>query len=317
MARKSNPVADLVESAPLPEQQITASQNLMVRVEQEFTAEAREATYLIGQRIGRRQVFDSLIKLLSVTDIQDLSRIKESKQYKGFQHVGADGRLVTITGWDDYCSLVESRSRETIDVEILNLERLGPECFEVLRAAGIGAGRMRNLRGLPQDELTALMAAAKDADKETVLDLAEELIVKQKLDKQKLQDELQEARANLDAKEQRITKLSDDLNKEHEKLSKAQRKWKSATPDERQQILQHAVMDAEAAIVADLGNSKNGLRAAVLALANHCAEEGLECSEFLSDTFSRLLKSVRMVRDDEDMPISGGVPIKNDLGEVA
>lgn len=315
MPRKPNPVAEVVESAQLPEAQITASQNLMARVEQEFTAEAREATYLIGQRIGRRQVFDSLIKLLSVTDIQDLSRIKESKQYKGFQHVGADGRLVTITGWDDYCSLVESRSRETIDVEILNLERLGPECFEVLRAAGIGAGRMRNLRGLPQDELTALMAAAENADKETVLDLAEELIVKQKLDKQKLQDELQEARADADAKDQRITKLSDDLNMEHEKLAKAQRKWKSATPDERQQILQAAVMNAEAAIIADLGNTKNGLLASVMALADHCDQESLPCYDFLGDTFGRLLNAVRMVRDDERLSVN--VPIVNDKGEDA
>lgn len=315
MPRKPNHVAELVDSAPLPEQQITASQNLMARVEQEFTAEAREATYLIGQRIGRRQVFDSLIKLLSVTDIQDLSRIKESKQYKGFQHVGTDGRLVTITGWYDYCSLVESRSRETIDVEILNLERLGPECFEVLRAAGIGAGRMRNLRGLPQDELTALMAAAKDADKETVLDLAEELIVKQKLDKQKLQDELQEARADLDAKEQRITKLSDDLNKEHEKLAKAQRKWKSATPDERLQILQHSVTDAETAIVAMLGTAKDGLRNAVMALADHCDENSIDNTAFLGDVFGRLLNSVRAVRDDEQ--IATHIPIVSDAGEDA
>ena len=315
MTRKSNPVAELVESAPLPEQQITASQNLMARVEQEFSDDTRRATLLIGQRIGRRQVFEGLSKLLTVSDIQDLARIKNSKEYKGYMHYAVDGNCSPITTWAEYCPLVEGRSRETIDVEILNLERLGPECFEMLRAAGIGAGRMRDMRGLPSDELTTLMEAAKGADKETVLDLAEELIVKQKLDKQKLQDELQEARANLDAKDQRITKLSDDLNNEHEKLSKAQRKWKSATPDERQQILQHAVMDAEAAIVADLGSRKNGLRAAAQALTVHCHEEGLECSDFLSELFRRLLNSVRMVRDDNEMAVN--IRILGDIGEEA
>jgi flagellar motility protein MotE (MotC chaperone) len=312
--RKPNPPTEVVESAQLPVQQINDAQNLMARVEQEFSAQEREATMLAGQRIGRRQAFEGLIKLLTVTDIQDLSRIKETKQYKGLRISDPDGKLVTVTSWSDYCRLVEGRSQEAIDLDIKNLDRLGPECFETLRVAGIGAGRMRDLRGLPSDELTALVEAAKDADKETVLDLAEELIVKQKLDKQKLQDELQEARADLEAKEQRITKLSDDLNKEHEKLSKAQRKWKSATPDERQKILQHAVADAEAAIIADLGNAKNGLRAAVIALAEHCHEEGLECGEFLGDTFGRLLNAVRMVRDDER---AGVVPIVHDQGEDA
>lgn len=315
MARKSNPVTELVDSAPLPEQQITASQNLMARVEQEFSDDTRRATLLIGQRIGRRQIFEGLSKLLTVSDIQDLARIKKSKEYKGYLHYGADGNCSPITTWAEYCPLVEGRSRETIDVEILNLERLGPECFEMLRVAGIGAGRMRDLHGLPSDELTTLMEAAKGADKETVLDLAEELIVKQKLDKQKLQDELQEARADLDAKEQRITKLSDDLNKEHEKLAKAQRKWKSATPDERLQILQHSVTDAETAIVAMLGTAKDGLRNAVMALADHCDENSIDNTAFLGDVFGRLLNSVRAVRDDEQ--IATHIPIVSDAGEDA
>jgi hypothetical protein len=175
----------------------------------------------------------------------------------------------------------------------------------LIQAAG-SQSKLIELLSLPEDQFTELAGQGATGD----LDLSnvENMTVSE------LRAAVREARADLDAKEQRITKLSDDLNKEHEKLSKAQRKWKSATPDERQKILQHAVADAEAAIIADLGNAKNGLRAAVIALAEHCHEEGLECGEFLGDTFGRLLNAVRMVRDDER---AGVVPIVHDQGEDA
>jgi hypothetical protein len=175
----------------------------------------------------------------------------------------------------------------------------------LISAAG-NQSKLIELLSLPEDQFKQLAEHGETGD----LDLndVEQMTVAE------LRAAVREARADIDAKDQRINKLSDDLNKEHEKLSKAQRRWKSATADERQQILQSSVMAAEAAIIADLGNDKNGMRAAVLALAEHCHEEGLDCSEFLGDTFGRLLNAVRMVRDDER---AGVVPIVNDQGEDA
>ena len=175
----------------------------------------------------------------------------------------------------------------------------------LIEASG-SQGKLIELLSLPEDQFTELVERGTTG--ELALDDVESMT------RDELRAAVREARADIDAKDQRINKLSDDLNKEHEKLSKAQRRWKSATADERQKILQHAVMEAEAAIIADLGNDKNGMRAAVLALAEHCHEEGLDCSEFLGDTFGRLLNAVRMVRDDER---AGVVPIVNDQGEDA
>lgn len=176
----------------------------------------------------------------------------------------------------------------------------------LISAAG-NQSKLIELLSLPEDQFKQLAEHGETGD----LDLndVEQMTVAE------LRAAVREARADIDAKDQRINKLSDDLNKEHEKLSKAQRRWKTATPDERQKILQHAVTDAEASIMADLGSAKNGLRAAVLALAEHCHEEGLECSEFLGDMFGRLLNGVRMVRDDESLAVS--IPIISDAGEDA
>lgn len=123
---------------------------------------------------------------------------------------------------------------------------------------------------------------------------------------------VREARADIEAKDQRITQLSENLNKEHEKTAKAQRKWKQATPDEQQLMLEHAVTDAEAAIIADLGSAKNGLLAAVVALGDHCDENNLDCTAFLGDVFGRLLNAVRTVRDHNLVPVS--IPLVHDAG---
>ena len=84
------------------------------------------------------------------------------------------------------------------------------------------------------------------------------------------------------------------------------------TPDEQQLMLEHAVTDAEAAILADLGSAKNGLLAAVVALGEHCDENNLDCTAFLGDVFGRLLNAVRTVRDHNLVPVA--IPLVHDAG---
>lgn len=160
------------------------------------------------------------------------------------------------------------------------------------------------LLSLPEEQFAELATTGQTGDL-TVDDVAQ-------LSVRELRAAVRELRANSEAKDQRITKLSDDLNKEHEKLAKSQRKWKAASPDERQTILEHAVTDAEAAVKAMLGTSKDGLRAAVLGLATHCQENDLDCAEFLGDVFGRLLNTVRTIRDDDDIAAAVEVPVVSD-----
>ncbi|MGH8037028.1 MAG: hypothetical protein ACREPD_04730 [Stenotrophomonas sp.] len=164
--------------------------------------------------------------------------------------------------------------------------------------------KLIELLSLPDDQFVEL--AETGATGGLDLDEVEEMT------RDELRKAVREARADLEAKDQRISKLSDDLNKEHEKTIKAQRKWKSASPDEQQLQLQHAVTDAEATIVAELGASKSGLRGAVIALADHCDQNNLDCDAFLGDVFARLLDGVRKVRDDGQ--IAARIPILRDLG---
>lgn len=174
----------------------------------------------------------------------------------------------------------------------------------LLEAAGTQS-KLIELLSLPEDEFVDL--AEKGRSGNLQLDDIESMT------RDELRAAVREARADLEAKDQRINKLSDDLNKEHEKLAKAQRKWKAATPDERQKILQDAVTQAEMTIVAQLGGAKDGLRAAVNALIEHTVGTDLDSQEFLGDVFGRLLNAVRGVRDDERYAIA--IPIVSDIGE--
>lgn len=173
----------------------------------------------------------------------------------------------------------------------------------LIQAAG-NQSKLIELLSLPEDQFAEL--ADKGATGDIDLNDVEQMTVAE------LRAAVREARADIEAKDQRINKLSDDLNKEHEKLSKAQRKWKSATPDERQVTLVAAVTAAELAILAQLGTAKDGLRGAVAALADHCSEHGLDCEEFLGDVFGRLLNGIRSTRDDD---YAVAIPIVSDAGE--
>ncbi|HGM7091483.1 TPA: DUF3102 domain-containing protein [Stenotrophomonas maltophilia] len=125
---------------------------------------------------------------------------------------------------------------------------------------------------------------------------------------------IRDARADLDAKDQRINKLSDDLNKESEKTLKAQQRWKAATADEKLVTLKQSVTEAEQNVLAAIGSEGSGLRASFQALADFACDNHVEedAARFLSDVIGRLLTSVRIARDDEDLAIA--IPVTNDAG---
>lgn len=162
--------------------------------------------------------------------------------------------------------------------------------------------KLIELLSLPEDQFKELAEVGETGD------LALDDIVSMSV--RELRNQVRELRADVDAKDQRISKLSDDLNKEHEKVTKANRRWKSATPDEQLVQLQKAVTEAEHNVLAAIGNDKAGLRAAIIVLAEHADSNGLDTAQFIGDTIGRLLLGLRLVRDDEEMPFA--IPLVND-----
>ncbi|MCD7099092.1 hypothetical protein [Stenotrophomonas sp. MMGLT7] len=176
-----------------------------------------------------------------------------------------------------------------------------------LVAAVNNESKLIELLSLPEDQFAELAEVGETGD------LALDDIVTMSV--RELREQIRELRADVDAKDQRISKLSDDLNKEHEKVSKANRRWKAADPDQQLIILKQSVTEAEQAVLLVLGSDKTGLRAAFRALAAHASDndQDNDAAIYLSDVIGRLLTAVRMVRDDEELPIS--IPLVNDGAE--
>lgn len=175
-----------------------------------------------------------------------------------------------------------------------------------LIAAVKSESKLIELLSLPEDQFKELAEVGETGD------LALDDIVTMSV--RELRDQVRELRADSEAKDSRISKLSDDLNKEHEKLAKAQRRWKSATPDDQLVQLQQAVTEAEQNVLAAIGSESAGFRAAVATLAEHADSNGLDTAQFLGDTIGRLLTALRIVRDDDELPFA--IPLVNDGAEA-
>src|SRR5690606_20447582 len=100
----------------------------------------------------------------------------------------------------------------------------------------------------------------------------------EQMTRDELRAAVREARADAQAKDERIGKLSEQVNRAEEKASKAARRWKSATPDEQQLVLEQRVLTAKLEVGAVIGTEKTGLAAALMELADHCNTHGLDCA---------------------------------------
>lgn len=116
-----------------------------------------------------------------------------------------------------------------------------------------------------------------------------------------LREALRESRANEQAKDERLGKLSEQVNKAEEKASKAARAWKKATPDEQLDTLlrelEKATGSVRLAIAA--GSEEAGLCGAVVAVMNHANEHQLDVDAEVAGILSGLINDLRAVRDND------------------
>ncbi len=314
MARKPTPKPARPASPALPVAQLNAAQQIAAR-EMASSENQIHVTLRIGQRMGRRQIFAGLTKLLTVSDIQDLSKIKDSKEYKGFQvfqNVGGVQKCCPVSTWAEYCEHVEGRSHQLIDEEIRHLERLGPECFMALRDAGLGPRRLRDLREVSDADSTALLQAAKSGSKDAVLDAAEEIIASHKAAMAKLQDELDTARKDIKSIDSRLDQTRKQADEAEEEAATARRSWKASKPDKQladlQRELQAEMVLISHQLMADSGKVSS-LRKRIAALLQHGEQHGQEHHVYLAGIIAQLERNLYQLRDEFLLPrIAAGDP---------
>ncbi|MGZ8172855.1 MULTISPECIES: hypothetical protein [Methylobacter] len=199
-------------------QQMTTAKSQLDEIKSAFSEDQRRVTQLIGERIGRKQMTNAFQKICNVTDLIDLQRIKETKGYKGYQVI-VDGKSVIITTFEEYCTHVEGRSYESVNLELSNFKQLGEEFFDAMRQIGIGPATMRDYRKLPDDEKQALLEVAQSGDKDSFVELASTLITKHQREKEVTEKQIDTLVKTLEARSDLIKEKTDELNKKSEKIN--------------------------------------------------------------------------------------------------
>lgn len=220
-AQTPNPDLDIVETTPPA---IAAEQGVMLGAMQAYSEERD----LVNQLLGQAQMAEASGDFFRTVRSSKLAYVKENKLYRALQGKKSPNGSEFLRGtWEEFCNLLGS-SPDKVDLDIANLHAFGEQALESMSRMGIGYRELRQYRRLPADSQAALIEAAKAGDKDGLLDLAEELIARQAKEKAALAAEVEDARADIAAKDERAAKREREIDT----LRKSLRMLPQRAPDE-------------------------------------------------------------------------------------
>jgi len=234
-------LAQQVEEAELLQEQMNQKE-LMDANEQHELSGYTDQRDLANQLMGRIQMTLGFKKMAAVASLTDLAYVKEHKLYKalaGKQLFGSDGeKVANIATWEGYCKALGT-SRRKVDEDLMNLATFGDEALEAMNKAGIGYRQMRQLRKLPEKELTIVVneVEANVGDKDAILGLIEDMSIKHAKEKESLQQQVEQSQSQNEANERFLQAKEQKINDLEKVVSK------SLTPDEEKQ--RHSSIEAE------------------------------------------------------------------------
>ena len=184
------------------------NQNELAQIQQSVTIDQIRLT----ERIGALKATEFVRKLVTVTTIKMLAEIKESKQYKGLKII-LNEELVTSPTWDQFCQHI-GLSREKVDEDIRNLSVFGEDFLETSQRMSLGYRDLRKLRKLDDSDREVIIngEAVKTEDRESLIDLIEEMSAKHRKEKDTLVAENKELKADKDALEIVLQKKDEKTN---------------------------------------------------------------------------------------------------------
>lgn len=200
---------------------ITLAEEKIAHIADAYTEERD----LMNQLIGQVQMASALSKFADVVGLTKLKHIKESKLYRalaGKTGVDRDGDQIPDVGtWDGFCRAIGT-SANKVDEDLLNLRVFGEEAMDSLTRVGAGYRELRQLRKLPEDQQAALIEVAKLGDKDSFVELAEEIITRHAKEKESIAKENSDLKADYEAQEKIIQDKNKKIDAQEKLLHKLQ-----------------------------------------------------------------------------------------------
>lgn len=254
--------------------------------------QAQDERDLVNQLLGQVQMARSFANFADVVSLSKLNHIKENKIYRalrGKKGVDLDGNEIADVGtWDGFCQAL-GLSRSKVDEDLTNLMAFGEVALKQLSAVGAGYRELRQFRKLPEDSKTALIEVAKQGDKESLLDLAEELIARQNDEKEQLAKQLADTEADLEASRKRAADLKSSRDELEDKLH--EERFKPITDSELAERTRLEATSISSKIAREL---MGALQGAFAELEKDTADRGVDHSSFMAG----LVCEIRSELDD-------------------
>lgn len=275
---------------------IEQQQNAVSIAVKQMTQDKAQAHELIGMI----KAFDFTQKLVTVTTLKLLNQVKESKNYKGLTLSDKEGKLVTVTTWEDFCTTL-GFSREQMDENLRNLNTFGETFLETSQRLGLGYREMRKLRKLPEDARAEIVDAefSESADKEELLEKIEELTAKHAQEKQILEGQLKQSHANYEAQSKVLKNKNDRINQLDIELEKKKNHINTLSPDEKGGLLRketsQLVYNAEAIL-------RGQVWKAFETLDSHTQESGIDHKQFMVGTLAEIELVLNELRTAFNLP---------------
>jgi hypothetical protein len=303
--------------APAPKDSVQAA-NVLAAVQADYSEERDLANQLLGQI----QMSNAFGKWTTVVYLSKLEQVRQSKLYRALPAknvIDGDGNEIAdcrLNTWDGYCRAL-GLSANKVEEDLLNLSAFGQDALENMGRLGIGYREMRQFRKLPDDQKTALIEVAKTGDKDSFLELAEDLIAKHAKEKEALTQRAEEAEGNLAASRDVSDQKTSKIDQLSEELVRIKKRVKALPPaDVGEEIRTEVTTLAAKAEV-----SIRALRAGLQALADHTEAHGIDHGDFTAGLICQLELTLRELRgefDVKDAPDGEEVPdwLRGDIPSV-
>lgn len=250
--------------------------------------QAQEERDLLNQLLGQAQMADAISKFSRTVRLSKLAHVRENRLYKGLRGKKMPNGSALSGTWEEFCSLL-GYSKDKVDLDIQNLRTFGEEALESMSRMGIGYRELRQFRKLPEDSKTALIEVAKQGDKESLLDLAEELIARQNDEKEQLAKQLADTEADLEASRKRAADLKSSRDELEDKLH--EERFKPITDNELAERTRLEATSISSKIAREL---MGALQGAFAELEKDTADRGVDHSSFMAG----LVCEIRSELDD-------------------
>lgn len=260
MARKPTAAAekhgpDFVGATPAA----LAATEVVMHQAQSIAQEMGEERDLLNQLLGQAQMAGAFEDFSRTVRTSKLAFVKENKLYRALKGRKSPNGSEFLSGtWDEFCELL-GMSPDKADLDITNLRAFGEEALESMSRMGIGYRELRQYRKLPEDQKIALIEVAKAGDKDSFLELAEDLIAKHTKEKEAAAAALADKQADLDATEKLLADTRDALDQA--KRAKAKLELRTAPWESRVDAFKDEIGKRQALIDKLVGAHLEGVTA--------------------------------------------------------